>query len=91
MTSPIKLTTESIEAKIKKIDYIRVPDTTLTICLITLLNGVISVGQSMSLTEEAFDAETGRKVAHRDAFDKLYEIEGCLLKEKLYQDTLSVV
>ena len=38
---------------------------------------------------ENFDAEIGRKVARADARDKLWQLEGYLLREKLYHAALN--
>ncbi|MHA3090802.1 Gp49 family protein [Acinetobacter brisouii] len=61
---------------------------TLTFCVLILKNGFKVVGQSDCASPENFDAEIGRKVAREDARNKIWMLEGYLLKEKLYQAKL---
>lgn len=71
-----KLTPEKIKARIKKVTYFPVEDTTTTICAIELDNSFVAVGKSACMSKDYFDAEIGRKVAYDDAFDKLWEPMG---------------
>ena len=59
------------------------PGTTFTVCLLTLQNGYNVSGESAAASPENFDAEIGRKVARENARDKIWQLEGYLLKQKL--------
>ena len=87
-----QVTEESIKAKIVKIEYFQLPDSTVTICSITLNNGFSVRGESACVDPNIFNKDTGEKFAYKDAFDKLWELEGYLLAEQLYQNrtTLAV-
>ncbi|WP_322898951.1 MULTISPECIES: Gp49 family protein [Acinetobacter] len=61
---------------------------TLTFCVLILKNGFKVVGQSDCASPENFDAEIGKKVAREDARNKIWMLEGYLLKEKLYQQNI---
>lgn len=65
--------------------YHVVPNTTLTICVLTLRNGFTVTGESASASKENFDEEIGRKIARDNARDKIWSLEGYLLKQKLYE------
>ena len=56
---------------------------TLTFCVLILKNGFKVVGQSDCASPENFDAEIGKEVAREDARNKIWMLEGYLLKEKL--------
>jgi len=79
-----KVTKDGIESKIKKIMYMRVPDSTVTICQLEMLNGFSVRGESACVDPQNFDKEVGEEYAYVDAFSKLWQLEGYLLKEALY-------
>ncbi len=61
----------------------------ITFCVLILNNGFNIVGVNCaSVSPENFDAQLGRKLAYEDARKKIWELEGYLLKEKLYQAEL---
>lgn len=55
----------------------------LTFCVIILKNGFTVTGESACASPENFDAEIGRKVARENAVNKIWMLEGYLLKQKL--------
>lgn len=59
------------------------PLQTLTFCILTLENGFTVTGESACASPENFDAEIGRKIAYENAREKIWLLEGYLLKEKL--------
>ena len=76
-----KVTKDSIEAKIAKVDYMVLPDSTVTLCNITLKNGYSVRGESACVDPRNFNIEIGKGLAYRQAFDKLWALEGYLLAE----------
>lgn len=84
-----RLTPDLIDSKIKDTYYHVVPNTTLTICVITLLNGFQVTGESAAASLKNFNEEIGRKIAFDKARDKIWQLEGYLLKEELYEDNTS--
>ncbi len=56
---------------------------TLTFCILTLENGFTVTGESACVSPENFDAEIGKKIAYDNARNKVWMLEGYLLKEKL--------
>lgn len=59
-------------------------NSTLTICVITLSNGFEVVGQSACANKANFDADLGKKLAYDDALNKVWMLEGYLLREALH-------
>ena len=59
------------------------PIETLTFCILVLKNGFTVTGDSACASPENFDAEIGRKIAYENAREKIWLLEGYLLKEKL--------
>jgi Phage protein (N4 Gp49/phage Sf6 gene 66) family len=84
LTAP-RITPEHIDSRIEHEHYYRFPGTTMTVCCLTLVNGYAVVGQSAAASPENFDEEIGRKVARADARDKIWQLEGYLLRETLYE------
>lgn len=84
-----KLTIDYLNGLVKKADYVH--QGTLTICAITLCNGFQLVGTSACVSESTFDAKIGEEMAYKKAFEKLWELEGYLLKQRHYEATKGVV
>lgn len=79
------LTPDDIQSVIdqSKIQFHAFPDTTLTVCAITLPNGYTVTGESATITAENFDAEVGRSMAAEDAVRKVWQLEGYLMRQML--------
>lgn len=56
----------------------------LTFCVLVLRNGFTVTGESACASPDNFDAEIGRKIARENAVNKIWMLEGYLLKEKLW-------
>jgi hypothetical protein len=59
--------------------------TLLTFCVLVLRNGFTVTGESACASPENFDAEIGRKVARANAVQKIWPLEGYLLKQHLFE------
>lgn len=79
-----KVTPESIKARITKVDYLTLPDSTVTLCNITIENGFSVRGESACVDPRNFNQEVGKTIAYRNAFDKLWALEGYLLAERRF-------
>ncbi len=80
-----RLTPELIDAKIKSVDYHVFGDTCLTVCCITLQNGFTVTGESACASPENFNEEIGNKIAFDSARNKIWMLEGYLLKQRLFE------
>lgn len=79
-----RLTPDLIDQTIVKEDYYVFPGTTLTVCLLTLKNGYHVVGESAAASPENFNEAVGQQIAKRNARDKIWALEGYLLRERLH-------
>lgn len=57
----------------------------LTFCVLTLQNDFMVTGESACASPENFDAEIGRKIARQNAEQKIWALEGYLLKQRLVE------
>jgi Phage protein (N4 Gp49/phage Sf6 gene 66) family len=80
-----RLNPQHIDDTIVGEDYHVFPGTTLTVCCLTLRNGFNVTGESAAASPENFDLEIGRKIARSNAREKIWQLEGYLLKQKLAQ------
>ncbi len=78
-----RLTPALIDAAIAGEDYHVFPGTTLTVCALILRNGFVVTGESAAASPENFDQEIGRKIARDNARQKIWALEGYLLRERL--------
>lgn len=79
-----RVTPELVDAVIVGEDYHVFPGTTLTVCCLKLRNGFTVTGESACASPENFDAELGRKIARKNARDKILALEGYALCERLW-------
>jgi hypothetical protein len=84
LTAP-RLTPEHIDNTIYSEQYYVFPGTALTVCALTLTNGFNVTGESAAASLDNFNEEIGRKIARENARDKIWQLEGYLLKQSLYQ------
>lgn len=82
LTAP-RLTPAHIDDQIVVEAYHVFPGSTLTVCALTLRNGFQVVGESASASPENFNEELGRKIARDRARDKIWQLEGYLLRSRL--------
>ncbi len=94
----LRLTPYLIDSKIKAIRYLTgdveptcVADDykvcgapQLTFCVLSLENGFTVTGESACVSPENFDRIIGQKIAYENAREKIWMLEGYLLKEKLH-------
>ena len=81
-TAP-RLTPDLIDGTIVSEQYHVFAGTTLTIAALTLRNGYIVTGESAAASPENFDQAIGRKIARENARNKIWGLEGYLLRERL--------
>lgn len=99
-----RLTPEYIDSKIKAIryltgdvepvytheDYVQdISTSCLTICILTLENGFTVTGESACASPENFDRIIGQKIAYENAREKIWVLEGYLLKQRLHDKEFS--
>ena len=82
LTAP-RLTPDHIESVISGEEYYVFFNTCLTVCCLTLKNGFTVTGESACASPENFDKQIGEEIARRNAKDKIWSLEGYLLKQRL--------
>ncbi|MEN9501552.1 MAG: hypothetical protein RI964_837 [Pseudomonadota bacterium] len=80
-----RITQNHVDSCITDEQYHQFPGTTVTICLLTLRNGFTCIGDSACASPENFDPRIGADLARKDAANKIWKLEGYLLKERLHQ------
>ena len=79
-----RLTPDLIESKIVKEEYHLLTDV-LTVCVLTLENGFTVTGESACVSPANYNKEIGDKIARDNAKEKIWILEGYLLKQKLFE------
>lgn len=79
-----RVTLEGLEANIKERQFIVVPGSMLTICVLTLQNGFNVTGESACADPAMFNAEIGQRIAEDNTKRKIWPLMGYALKEELF-------
>ena len=79
-----RLTPDLIESKIVKEEYHLLTDV-LTVCVLTLENGFTVTGESACASPANYNKEIGDRIARGNAKEKIWILEGYLLKQKLFE------
>ena len=80
----IRVTPDMITAAIVSSDFHVLPDTQITVCTITLRNGTKVLGYNYGAIDPARqDWQQGRQAAYDMAREKVWELEGYALRERL--------
>lgn len=80
-----RLTPADIDAAIVGETFTVLPSGRVTVCELMLKNGFTVRGESAVVSIENFDAAIGEKVARDNARSKVWEMEGYLLKQRLFE------
>lgn len=78
-----RLTPDDIDAKIMGKTFTKLPSGKVMICEITLENGFTVRGEAATVSKENFNAEIGQKISFENARNKIWELEGYLLQERI--------
>lgn len=84
LTAP-RITPEHIDRTIVDEHYHVFPGTCLTVCCLVLKNGFTVTGESACASPENFDIKVGTEIARKNAREKIWALEGYLLKEVLFE------
>lgn len=84
LTAP-RVTPEQIDSVIASMDSHVFPGSQLTVVCLTLNNGFTVTGESACASPENFNAEIGMKIALSNAKNKIWALEGYLLKQSLFE------
>lgn len=78
-----RITQEHVQRCIVRSQYHHFPGTTVTVCALHLSNGFVVTGESACAHPDNFNEEVGRRLAYDNAVEKIWALEGYLLRERL--------
>lgn len=78
-----RLSPKSIDAVIVGKTFTMLPSGKCMVCELTLRNGFTVRGESSCVSKENFDQEIGEDISFNNARDKIWQLEGYLLQERL--------
>lgn len=81
-----RITEANIKNKIADVSYTTLPSGKVMVCEITLINGFTVRGEAAVVSIANFRENIGREISYRNAFDKIWELEGYLLQERLFNE-----
>ena len=87
LTAP-RLTPECINSIIKDTTYTVLPSGKVMVCEITLTNGFTVRGEGSAVSKANFNKEVGEVISFKNAREKIWQLEGYLLQDKLYKEAL---
>jgi len=79
-----RLNPQHIDDTVKKTEFFRLTDV-LTVAVVTLQNGFTVTGESACASPENYDKAIGEKIARENALEKIWLLEGYLLKQRLFE------
>ena len=79
------VTLEKITAKIVSETYTRLPSEKVLVCELVLENGFSVRGEAAVVDPQNFNLEIGKKISKTNAINEIWQLEGYLLQEQLYQ------
>ena len=85
LTRP-RLTPQDVDDTIKSETYTTLPSGKVMVCELTLRNGFTVRGEAAVVSKANFNEEVGRKISRENARNKVWELEGYLLQQRLYDD-----
>lgn len=80
-----RLTPASIDAVIVDETFTTLPSGKVMVCELTLRNGFTVRGEAATVSKANFDEDIGQRISRENARSKVWEMEGYLLQERLYQ------
>jgi len=87
-----RLRPEDIDAVIVGETYTALPGGKCMVCELTLANGFTVRGDAAAVSKENFNEDVGRSVSRKNARDKIWQLEGYLLQQRLhYAEGLSMI
>jgi len=82
-----RLTPKDIDELIDSVLYHVFEDTTTTVCCIKLTNGFTVIGESACVDPKNFDKYIGQSIAYNEARQKIWSLEGYLLRDRMHNQS----
>lgn len=85
-----KITERHVKDTVQQVDWLKpLGNPKMTICVMTLRNGNSVVGISACVDPANYDENIGRQIASKKALDKIYELEGYLLAQRMMEEKVA--
>ena len=78
-----RLTPALIDSVIFSKTFTVLPSGKVMVCEITLVNGFTVRGEAATVSKANFDNEIGMTISYKNAREKIWELEGYLLQERI--------
>jgi len=78
-----RLKPRDIEEVVVGETYTTLPSGKVMVCELTLRNGYTVRGEAATVSRQNFDYEIGKEISRKNAENKIWELEGYLLQERL--------
>ena len=80
-----RLTPKDIDNAIYEYTFTTLPSGKVMVCEITLKNGFTVRGEAATVSKENFNEEIGKTISLKNAREKIWELEGYLLQQRIYE------
>jgi len=81
-----RLTPDYIESRVVRTTFTLLPSGKVLVCELLLQNGFSVRGESAVVCVENFRMDIGERIARENAIDKIWELEGYLLQQRLHEE-----
>lgn len=81
-----KITEDFLIEQIEDINYNIIGKKKITHCTITVKNGFTFTGEAACVDVSNFNADTGKAISYKNAFDKMWLVYGFCLAQYLYEN-----
>lgn len=82
-----RLSPTDIDAAIVGETYTTLPSGKVMVCELTMRNGFTVRGEAATVSKANFNEDIGRKISRENARNKVWELEGYLLQQRLSEVT----
>lgn len=79
-----RLKPSNIDAVIVEETFTVLPSGKVMVCELTLKNGFTVRGEAATVSKENFNHEIGQKISRENARNKVWELEGYLLQQRVF-------
>lgn len=84
LTAP-RLTPTDVDAAIVSESFTVLPSGKVMVCELTLRNGFTVRGEAATVSKENFNVAIGERISRENAREKVWELEGYLLQQRIYE------
>ena len=84
LTAP-RLTPAGVLAAIVSESFTVLPSGKVMVCELTLRNGFTVRGDAATVSKENFNVAIGERISRENAREKVWELEGYLLQQRIYE------